>query len=113
MASNTINKYMFYEVMRCSSGSCGQHPSTHNGGYNHCEDCNDDDELSYTRGINLNIVSCGGAKCRCSFDQWDNTPLYCVECNGSENSDEDLQDYISRMRNEYEDEDEDEPVHSV
>ena len=90
-----------YEVMRCTSGCCGQHPSSHNDGVNHCLDCNDGDALEYVRGIKINYVSCGGSKCRCSLDQWDSTPLYCIECYGPENGDEDLQGYIKKHTEEH------------
>jgi len=83
-----------YEAMRCAGGNCGQHPISHNDGVNHCEDCNDEDDLKYANGIKINHVSCGGAKCRYSLDQWDSTPLYCIECYGPENENEDLQTYI-------------------
>ena len=86
-----------YESMRCGSGGCYQHPSTHNGGVNHCVVCEDDDALKYSDGITINYVSCDGTKCRCSLDQWDRTPLYCIECYGPENSDEDLQAYIKEQ----------------
>jgi hypothetical protein len=85
-----------YESMMCAYGGCGQHPSSHNGGYNHCVDCNDSEALNYSAGMKINYVSCHGSKCRCSLDQWDSSPLYCIECYGQESADEDLQEYIKK-----------------
>ena len=84
-----------YRVMRCASGCCDEHPSSHNGGYNHCLDCNEDEPV-YSHGISIKYVSCGGAKCRCSLDQWDTTPLYCIECYGPEAQDEALQEIVNQ-----------------
>jgi hypothetical protein len=83
-----------YTVMSCDS-NCGQHPCSHNHGYNHCSDCNDEDDLNYSGGIRINHFSCGGAKCRFAMDQFDRTPLYCIDCHGPENEDMDLQEYIN------------------
>jgi hypothetical protein len=90
------NNMELYQVIRYASGCCDQHPSSHNNGFNHCVDCNDKDKLKYREGIKINYVSCGGSKCPCSLDQWDNTPLYCISCYGSEKDDQDLQDYITK-----------------
>jgi hypothetical protein len=100
----------FYESTRCCYGGCDQHPSTHNGGINHCVDCNDEDELTFSHGIKINYVSCDGAKCRYSLDHWDRTPLYCIECYGPEESDEDLQNYIKERTEAYGPEERDEDL---